>query len=91
MDDRGFIGRRGFWLLALLWLPAGVMATAVVRFGPEHGLPETGGMVPAMLPMTAGSLVWSRPAAYRWRWVAGGCGASVTGAASGGQASCSAR
>ena len=35
MDDQGLIKRRGFWLLALLWLPAGVVATAAVRFAPE--------------------------------------------------------
>ena len=61
MDGRGSIGRRGFWPLALLWLPAGVVAQAAVRFGPEHGLPEAGGMVPAMLLMTAGSLVLVAP------------------------------
>ena len=61
MDDRGSIGRRGFWPLALLWLPAGVAATMAVRFGSEHGLPEAGGMVPAMLLMTAGSLVFFAP------------------------------
>ena len=26
--------RWGFWILALLWLPAGLAATSVVRFGP---------------------------------------------------------
>ena len=41
MDTRELIRRRGFWLLALLWLPAGVMATAAVRF-----LPGTGGAQP---------------------------------------------
>ena len=61
MDDRGLIGRRGFWPLALLWLPAGLAATMAVRFGSEHGLPEAGGMVPAMLLMTAGSLVLVAP------------------------------
>ena len=61
MNDRGLIGRRGFWPLALLWLPAGVVAQAAVRFGPEHGLLEAGGMVPAMLLMTAGSLVLVAP------------------------------
>ena len=40
MDDQGLIKRRGFWLLALLWLPAGVVATAAGRFAPEA---ETGG------------------------------------------------
>ena len=61
MDDRGSIGRRGFWPLALLWLPAGLAATTAVRFGSAHGLPEAGGMVPAMLLMTAGSLVLVAP------------------------------
>ena len=37
MDDRGLIKRLGFWLLALLWLPAGVVATAALRFAPEAG------------------------------------------------------
>ena len=35
MDGRGWIGRRGFWPLALLWLPAGIVAQAAVRFGPD--------------------------------------------------------
>ena len=35
MDGRGWIGRHGFWPLALLWLPAGVVAQAAVRFGPD--------------------------------------------------------
>ena len=35
MDGRGWIGRHGFWPLALLWLPAGIVAQAAVRFGPE--------------------------------------------------------
>ena len=92
MDDRGSIGRRGFWPLALLWLPAGLVATAAVRFGPEHGLPEAGGMVPAMLLMTAGSLVLVAPCGLPLgRWGAGGCGASAIGAAPGGQASRSGR
>ena len=29
----GWIVRRGFWPLALLWLPAGVVAQAMLRFG----------------------------------------------------------
>lgn len=44
--------RRGFWMLALLWLPAGVVATAVVRFAPEAGP-----MWLATLPMMLVSLV----------------------------------
>ena len=46
-----------FWALALLWLPAGVVAMAAVRFLPGHGLPETGGMAPAMLLMSARALL----------------------------------
>jgi len=37
MDGRGWIGRHGFWLLALLWLPVGVVAQAALRFGPSAG------------------------------------------------------
>ena len=32
MEDRGLFNGRGFWALALLWLPAGVVAQALVRF-----------------------------------------------------------
>ena len=34
MEDRGIFNGRGFWALALLWLPAGVVARALVRFAP---------------------------------------------------------
>ena len=61
MDDRGFIERRGFWLLALLWLPAGLVATAAVRFGPQQGLPEASGRWVMMVPTLAGSLVIVAP------------------------------
>ena len=50
-------GRWPFWALALLWLPAGVIATAEARFLPGHGLPGAGGMASAMLLVSAGSLV----------------------------------
>ena len=53
MDDRGLIGRCGFWLLALLWLPAGVVATTALRFAPEA---DPGTWLSMML-MSAGSLV----------------------------------
>ena len=33
MDERGWIGRHGFWPLALLWLPGGIVAQAAVWFG----------------------------------------------------------
>ena len=35
MEMRSRIVRHGFWPLALLWLPAGVMVQAAVRFGPS--------------------------------------------------------
>ena len=60
METRGFIRRRGFWLLALLWLPAGVMATAAVRFGPGTGSVPPGMWVMAML-MSGGGLVFVAP------------------------------
>ena len=35
MNERGFPRRRGFWPLALLWLPVGVVTTTAFRFMPE--------------------------------------------------------
>lgn len=43
-------GHTGFWALALLWLPAGLIATAVVRFGAQPGFWTS-------MPMAIGSLV----------------------------------
>ena len=57
MEDRGLFNGRGFWALALLWLPAGVLAQALVRFLPQ----ADPGPSPAMLPMLAGSLVLVAP------------------------------
>ena len=62
MDDVwGFNRRRGFWLLALLWLPAGVMAAAAVRFIPDATASAGPGMWPVTLLMSAGSLVFVAP------------------------------
>ena len=37
------MARRGFWPLELLWLPAGTVAQAVIRFGPSAvGFADTG-------------------------------------------------
>ncbi|MCY3672510.1 MAG: hypothetical protein OXH14_15740 [Alphaproteobacteria bacterium] len=36
MDGWERMARLGFWLLALLWLPAGVVMQAAVRFGLSH-------------------------------------------------------
>ena len=55
MDGRGWIGRHGFWPLALLWLPGGIVAQAAVRFGPSGGPPDGPHFWPAALT-AAGSL-----------------------------------
>ena len=55
---RGDSARRWrFWALALLWLPAGVVATAVVRFGAGGGPAAETAMWLPTVPMMAGSLV----------------------------------
>ena len=61
MEDRGIFNGRGFWALALLWLPAGVVAQALVRFLPETG-PQADFSLPLpLLLMLAGSLVLVAP------------------------------
>ena len=55
MEERGWIERHGFWPLALLWLPAGVAARAVVRFLMATAAPPDPGMWVAAVPM-AGSV-----------------------------------
>ena len=57
MARRDEKGRWRFWALALLWLPAGVVAQAFVRFGVDSGPPAEPGMWLARVPMMAGSLV----------------------------------
>ena len=49
--------RRSFWLAALLWLPVGVVASAVLRFGVGTGPAGDAGMWAAALVAMAGSLV----------------------------------
>ncbi len=61
METREITGRRGFWPLALLWLPAGVMATAVVRFLPWTGPAPALGMWVMQLLMSVLSLVFVAP------------------------------
>ena len=56
MATRESTRRWRFWTLALLWLPAGVVATAVVRFGADGGPAAEPGMWLATVPMMAGSL-----------------------------------
>ena len=59
MDSVGrrIAGRYGFWPLALLWLPAGFIASAVLRFG----WPTEPGSWLTMLAMSAGSLAVVAP------------------------------
>ena len=61
MDDRGVIASGRFWLLALLWLPAGVMAAAALRRPLEEGLVADIGIGPATALTAAGSLVLIAP------------------------------
>ncbi len=56
MNGRGWIARHGFWPLALLWLPAGVLAQAALRFGPGTVVTGDPHMWPS-LPMAAGWLI----------------------------------
>ena len=82
MDGRGWIGRHGFWLLALLWLPAGVVAQAVARFGSSHAafaapgelLAALGSLVPVAacgLPLAVGCRRLWRLGYRRAAWMAG--------------------
>ena len=52
---------RGFWALALCWLPAGVLLQAVARFVPQAGgVPESGTIMMVAL-MSVSSLVVLAP------------------------------
>ena len=57
MDNQGLIKQRGFWLLALQWLPVGVTATAAIRFAPEAGPEVEPRMWLSMLLMSTASLM----------------------------------
>ena len=89
MDGRGRIGRHGFWTLALLWLPAGVVAQAVMRFGPDAVAAGTPGPWLAAMAMEGLSLaplalgcrrLW-RLSYRRGAWIAGVALAVLTVAA----------
>gem|GEM_PF-595382 len=66
---KGMAERWQFWALALLWLPAGVVSSAAVRFGASEAL-----MGLTALPMIAASLVPMMPCGLplalgcRWMW-----------------------
>ena len=61
MEERGWIARREFWPLALLWLPAGVAVQAAVRFLPATDGPPEPGMWVATALMGGASLVVVAP------------------------------
>ena len=80
MDRRGRIARHGFWPLALLWLPAGVVAQAALRFGPAGGAFAHAGeamatlgwlAVPCGLPLALGCRRLWRLGYRRAAWAAG--------------------
>ena len=82
MDGRGWIARHGFWPLALLWLPAGVAAQAVLRFGPSAGAFADSGeamaalgslavTAPCGLPLALGCRRLRRLGYRRASWLAG--------------------
>ena len=76
------MARHGFWPLALLWLPAGVVAQAVLRFGPSAGAFADAGeamtalvslavTVPCGLPLALGCRRLWRLGYRRGAWLAG--------------------
>ena len=82
MDGRAWIARHGFWLLALLWLSAGVAAQAALRFGPSAGAFADSGeamaalgslavTVPCGLPLALGCRRLWRLGYRRVTWLAG--------------------
>ena len=79
MDVGRWIVRHGFWPLALLWLPAGVVAQAALRFGPSavafadsgEALGSLAIAVPCGLPLALGCRRLRRLGYRRGAWVAG--------------------
>ena len=76
------MARHGFWPLALLWLPVGVVAQAALRFGPSAGAVADGGeaiaalgslavTVPCGLPLALGCRRLWRLGYRRGAWLAG--------------------
>ena len=57
MARRERTGRWRFWALALLWLPAGLVVQAIVRFGADFGPAAEPAMWLATVPMLAVSLL----------------------------------
>ncbi|MDE0489437.1 MAG: hypothetical protein OXI07_09640 [Gammaproteobacteria bacterium] len=76
------MARHGFWPLALLWLPAGVVAQAAARFGSSAGafaeygeaitaLGSLAVTVPCGLPLALGCRRLRRLGYRRGAWMAG--------------------
>ena len=76
------MARRGFWPLALLWLPAGVVVQAMLRFGasagafadPDELLAALGSLaiaVPCGMPLALGCRCLRRLGYRRAAWAAG--------------------
>ena len=70
MESNRKFGRYGFWLLAFLWLPAGIAGQAVVRFTPANLFSQHPGGFLAMVPFLVLSLL---PAALCGLPLALGC------------------
>ena len=82
MNGRAWIARHGFWPLALLWLPAGIVAQAALRFGATAGAFADAGeamaalgslavAVPCGLPLALGCRRLWRLGYRRVTWLAG--------------------
>ena len=80
MEGRGWIGRHGFWPLALLWLPAGIAVQAAARFPPGDAhlwpavLTAAGSLLlvaPCGLPLALGCRRLWRLGYRRGAWTAG--------------------
>ena len=66
--EREFIRSCRFWTLALLWLPAGLAATAAVRFAPQPAAPASWlADLPAMTPSLAPIMPCGLPLAFGCR------------------------
>ncbi len=62
MTGRPRFGGWRFWPAALLWLPAGLVVQAFLRFAPEAASGEgSAGLWPAILPMALVSLALAAP------------------------------
>ena len=91
MDNRRGIERRGFWAPALLWLPAGLVATGVLRFGTEPvdwasmltaSAASLAPVAPCGLPLALGCRRLWRLGYRSTAWTAGVVLGAVTAAAS---------